>query len=564
MAFHPITAKAYAVSAALLWFGVTPGAGKGQGLDGLFDHPAGFFQAPFDLRLNAPFEGAVLVYTTNGARAQSANGIRYTKPIAITTTTIVRVSVFGQNTNLVGTVASTHLFVPDILRQGGEQFSKVWGRPSAQSPPAHYAMTMASEDGDGRRGVVADGLKSIPTLSIIADPSDLFAPEEGIYAHPLERGGAWERPVSVELIDAAGRLAFQCGAGLRIHGSMSRHPEESPKHSFRLSFRSRYGVARLRFPLFGAGGPQEFDDLILRAGSNDSWLASDGRQRRTATYIRDEWMRQSMLAMGYPSARGIFVHLYLNGLYWGLYNLCERLGPSLLGSGPSAEAFDSRKADQLETGDEVAWDRMMALANAGVADERSYEELRGCLDLQQFADYMILNLYAANSDWDRSANWCAIRPRKPGGQFRFLVWDAECTLGDPDADTVDFDDDESPARLFQKLSGNAAFRKLFAARVKQLLFGPGPLAPDAAAGRYRALANSVSKALPAEAARWGTYRRDVHPYRTGPFERCTVATHWQPEVDRLLTTYFPQRREILVRQLQERGLFPNLNGSEHN
>jgi hypothetical protein len=310
--------------------------------------------------------------------------------------------------------------------------------------------------------------------------------------------------------------------------------------------------------VFGPGGVQEFDTLILRAGNNNSWLDSNGEGRRRADYIRDEWMRQSMLAMGYPSARGIFVHLYLNGLYWGLYNLCERPSASLLASDQTdpAVGFDARKASKMESGDEVAWDNMMALANSGVSDERSYEEIGQHLDLTELVDYLILNFYAGNSDWDRSANWFAARPRTPGGRFRFLVWDAERTLEDIEADTLDFDDDQSPPRLFHKLSENSAFRRLFAARVQRLLFDDGPLAPGVSAERYQTLANAVAKPLTAEAARWGTYRRDVHQYKTGPYECYTVAGHWQPEADRILTRYFPGRRGILLNQFRERGLFP--------
>ena len=160
-----------------------------------------------------------------------------------------------------------------------------------------------------------------------------------------------------------------------------------------------------------------------------------------------------------------------------------------------------------------------------------------------------------NSDWDRSANWVAIRPRTPGGRFQFLVWDGECTLGNPAVDTLDFDDDESPTGLFHKLCENAAFRKLFATRVEQLLFKDGPLTPQKSAERYRVLADSVALAMTAEAARWGNYRRDVHPYKTGPYEGYTVEKHWRPEVNRILTRYFPQRRDVLLNQFRERGLF---------
>jgi hypothetical protein len=545
-----------------------PGANQRVALAGavVLDHPSGFYHSAFALNLSAPAEGTLIYYTTNGAGPEPASALLYTHPIAIITTTIVRAAAFSQRTNLTGTAASTYLFVPDILRQTGVQFPSAWGLNEGQPVPAHYGMATADAENAASGQAVADALRSVATLSVIADPGDLFSPETGIYAHPLERGTAWERPVSVEMIGVEGQPVFQRACGLRIHGSMSRHPEESPKHSFRLSFRPPGGPPRLHFPVFGPGGAQEFDALILRAGNNNSWLDGNGEGRRRADYIRDEWMRRSMLAMGYPSARGVFVHLYLNGLYWGLYNLCERPGASLLAGDQTnpAAGFDARKADKTESGDQVAWASMMALANSGVSDERTYEEIGRHLDLTELADYLILNFYASNSDWDRSANWFAVRPRTPRGRFRFFVWDAERTLEDLQANTLDFDDDESPPRLFHKLSENAAFRSLFAGRVQRLLFKNGPLAPDVSAERYRTLASSVAKPLLAEAARWGTYRRDVHQYKTGPYERYTVAAHWQPEVHRILTRYFPERRTILLDQFRERGLFPPADAQRRN
>jgi hypothetical protein len=252
------------------------------------------------------------------------------------------------------------------------------------------------------------------------------------------------------------------------------------------------------------------------------------------------------------------VHLYLNGLYWGVYNLCEQPGPALLAGDEAAAAdFDVRKTGKTEAGDEAAWNKLMALANAGVSDDRSYAEISRYLDLPEFADFMILNFYAGNTDWDRSANWYAIRPRTSDGRFQFLVWDAECTLGNLNTDTLAFDDDESPTHLFHRLSENTAFRKLFAIRAQQLLFADGMLAPEKSAERYRDLANSVASALTAEAARWGNYRRDIHPYKTGPYDCYTVEKHWQQEVNRILTGYFSQRRGVLLRQFRERGLFAN-------
>ena len=82
----------------------------------------------------------------------------------------------------------------------------------------------------------------------------------------------------------------------------------------------------------------------------------------------------------------------------------------------------------------------------------------------------------------------------------------------------------------------------------------GRFTPEPAAARYAALARSVEKAIVAESARWGDYRRDAHPYREGPYELYTRDDHWAPEVRRLLETYFPKRATEVLRQFREAGL----------
>ena len=52
---------------------------------------------------------------------------------------------------------------------------------------------------------------------------------------------------------------------------------------------------------------------------NNSYVLSTGEAAR-ATFTEDEWMRQTQRAMGQTSGYGIFVPLYINGLYWGLFN----------------------------------------------------------------------------------------------------------------------------------------------------------------------------------------------------------------------------------------------------
>jgi len=526
-----------------------------HGSELLFNHPGGFCDSAFSLALTTAADKATIYYTTNGDEPLPGKAKRYVGPIIIGTTTIVRAAVFDSATNLGDSMARTFLFVPDVINQTGSAFPQTWGSSAGKPVPAYYHLTTAMETNATTRPSVATALRSLPTFSIIGTPADFFSPETGIYSHPMERGRDWERGVSLEMFDADGKLTFQCACGLRIHGGTSRQPDVSPKHSFRILFKKRYGTARLDYPLFGPEGVQRFNTLILRAGNNDSWLARPGEGGRRADYLRDEWMRRSMQAMGHPSARGYFVHLYLNGLYWGIYDLCETPGSDLLPADneDAAAGYDVRKGDKIEAGDAVAWNQIITLANAGLNDDRRYQEISRFLDLPELVDYLILNFYAGNSDWDRSANWVAIRPHTPGGRFQFLVWDGECTLGNVAADTLGFDDDDSPPHLFHKLSENPAFRKLFARRAQQLLFRNGLLSPEAAADRYRALANSLAPSIAAEAARWGAYGKYLNGYRN-TVSAYTIEKDWKPEVERIQIRYFLRRGDVVAAQFRENGL----------
>ena len=517
-----------------------------------FDHASGFYESEFRLILSTTAQGATIYYTTNATPPHPSTGIRYRENIPIATTTIVRAAAFKGNTAASDVDTRTYVFTPAFQKQSRDHLPAYWGTNSGSPIPAHYAMSgKPASDQE-----ITAALHAVPTISIVTESENLFSANKGIYLHPMERGDDWERPAAIEMFGSGGKTGFRINCGLRIHGGMTRRPEESAKHSFRLSFKRRYGAPKLNFPLFGTERSTEFDELILRAGGSDSWLDSNGDRRRRATYVRDEWMRQSMTAMGYPSSRGQFVHLFLNGLYWGVYNLCERPADSLTSPSQSASNYDVRNAGKTESGDRIVWDKLMVLANSGLADSARYKAISRYLDLTQLADYLILNFYAGNSDWDRSANWYAIRPRTADGKFQFFVWDAEQTFGDVEANTLGLDDDESPLRLFQKLSENSAFRALFAARAKHLLFNDGPLAPIVATQRFRRLSNSIEAATMLEAARWGNYRASVHQYKSGPYDGLTARDHWRPEVDRILSDYIPKRREILLQQFRERGLFP--------
>jgi hypothetical protein len=148
---------------------------------------------------------------------------------------------------------------------------------------------------------------------------------------------------------------------------------------------------------------------------------------------------------------------------------------------------------------------------------------------------------------------------KPGTGFRFFNWDAEHMNEDQNANILNENNDKCPSRLFQQMRQNKQFRILFADRVQKFCFDNGALTPARAAERWMFRANQLNNAILAESARWGDYRRDVHPWQgTGPYLLYTRET-WFTQQNFLINTYFPQRTGIFISQLKAAGLFPSVN-----
>ena len=439
----------------------------------------------------------------------------------------------------------------DVLSQTGAGFPQTWGSNDGKAVPAYYELARSVLKNSAAREELLKGLRSLPSVSLALTGDDLFDPAKGIYANPKQSGSEWERQGDLQYFSTSGREEFRIGCGVRIQGGWNRRPEESPKHAFRLIFKKKYGAGKLRYPIFGGAEPKVFDELVLRAGCNNTWLHWSGEERARGDYIRDQWMRDTYRDMGHPSARGEFVHLYLNGLYWGIYNLTERPDATFAAAhfGGRPDDYEARNGEHILEGNTKEWNRLFSLANDGVGPQQ-YAEIGEILDLPAFADYMLLNFYGGNADWDRASNWYAAR-RRPAGKFHFFVWDGERTFEGIDANTISFDDDQSPPRLFQKLRQNADFKKLFRERAQLHLTGNGALTPQAAAHRYEVWSTKLQSAILAESARWGAYRHDVHQYRTGPYEIYTRDQFWTPEIHRLVTQYFPQRTAIVLKQCEE-------------
>ena len=163
----------------------------------------------------------------------------------------------------------------------------------------------------------------LPILDLVLSPDALFDEAVGIMEHPLERGSEWERVVTINWL-RGDEPTVSFPGGLRVHGGFSR---QLPKNALRIYLRDEYGLETAELDYFRVFGTNRFNELVISSLANDSFLVGDLAQ---ATYIRDALVRDTVLAAGEASSDGFFISLHLNGEYWGLYEVVERINEEWL------------------------------------------------------------------------------------------------------------------------------------------------------------------------------------------------------------------------------------------
>ncbi|MHC4207915.1 MAG: chitobiase/beta-hexosaminidase C-terminal domain-containing protein, partial [Planctomycetota bacterium] len=287
--------------------------------DTKFSVDRGFYDTPFDVAITCDTPGVTIHYTLDGSAPSESHGNEYFIPIRISSTTCLRAMAFRPGWVSTNVDTQTYIFLSQVIRQPNRPFGfpDRWG-----STTADYEMDPEVVNDPDYRSRIRDSLLSLPTMSIVTETDNVFG-AGGIYSNSGSAGVAWERPASVEYFFPDGTTGFQVNAGLRIYGGNPfRGMNLTRKKSFRLLFKRQYGPTKLNYRLFDAPDAAErFDTIVLRAGSNDGWNNWGGENTQ---YIIDEFMHRFQLETGQASPHGTFVHLYVNGLYWGLYHPTER------------------------------------------------------------------------------------------------------------------------------------------------------------------------------------------------------------------------------------------------
>jgi len=593
------------------WQDKTPSVQPGVQVDDLsFSSLRGFYDGTVNLTLSIS-TGSTTIYYTDDGTEPTESSTEYTAPIAITTNTPIRASAY--RSGYINAPIATHTYIMNapsyqkqvpaltIVGDSGESLYFPNGvmainegayRPGSfdtlEWGPYFYddMQTQLTNPNDGQPWFDALGNAVYPVQRYgVGHPQEGDKIIDGTaYHHPAEEATLrMEKPASFEMLYPDGTPGLQENAGVRVAGSefhrprYASHPDgsgdwltETPtsipeatlssylKFSLRMYFRSQYGAKNLSWPIFPEDNLYKYDKVVLRGGHNDG----------VNPFIKDELTRRLFIDTGNISPIGTVVNLYINGVYKGWYNPTERIDSKFLQSrqggsqdydrllhveDKSLQRYEGTPwSPELKEGDLVAYHALMAAVELDLSNQTNYDAVADMLDIAQFIDYILVQLYVGNDDWPNN-NWAAARERVAGEKFRFYVWDAESTFLTaninktglryfpfwmwPDGNAPDavvggsglFGEETPIAAIFRGLYQNAGFKTQFSDRAVVLLDNAtGPLGDTNVSARY-----AVLKAL-------------IEPSLKPPLVfNDSIGTNW-----------IPNRRAVLITALQAEGLYP--------
>ena len=580
----------------------------------VFSHAGGFYSNPFTLTVSSPLAAYNVAYTLDGSnpgtsptRVVSGNTATISiDPLStvnrpLTPVVIVRAALIGAGFRSSFPIGQSYIFTSEVAVQdfpGGN-----WPSTNINGQIIDLQMDSEVVNDPAYSNQIDYSLKAIPSISIITDIKYLFDADSGIYVNAFGHGDGWERECSAELLNPDGSPGFQVNAGLRIRGGWSRHPNY-PKHAFRLFFNDIYGSSKLDYPLFGDEGTSKFDKIDLRCDQNYSW-ANAGWEAAHNTGVREVFSRDTQRDMGQPYSRSNYYHLYINGMYWGLYQTQERTEANFAASylGGKDTDYDVVKVNtenwnyviEATDGNLDSWQNIYNLTLAGFETNEAYFKLEGrdasgniidgapvLVDIDNLIDYMLVIFYTGNFDSPTSSfggnnganNFFAIYNKKQKNEgFKFFAHDAEhalmpevCSPGTglyedrvnigklPDYDnnkmTVTSFSGFHPQWLHEMLSVNSEYRLRFADRATNYLKSGNVLSKEASLERFNSRAEALESAIIAESARWGDSK--------GQYPVKTKYDAWIPELTKARNDYFPVRSDILIEQLKTANLYLSL------
>lgn len=313
--------------------------------------------------------------------------------------------------------------------------------------------------------ICADSLSLFAHDTGILVPGDLFDPEDldnsGNYA---QSGREWERLVNVEYY-AEGNEGFNQTAGLRTHGGI--RARRAQQKGLKIYAREEYGKKNFKFKIFEEINLKKFKHLILRPFRNAC----------TPAGIHD-WLANQIavpLNMGTTASRPVI--LFLNGEYWGIYFIEEKVDERYLeshyGVNPDSVNIISSWGGLDNGSSDDFFDLYYSLRDADLSDPVQYAHFSSRIDVSNFIDYLIFELFSANWDWPNNNVRCW---QNPGSPWRWVFYDGDCCLDNPNYTVYEaatytgflWNTSAWSTLFFRKFLESEKFKNLFILRVQQL------------------------------------------------------------------------------------------------
>ncbi|MBL7775338.1 MAG: CotH kinase family protein, partial [Saprospiraceae bacterium] len=378
----------------------------------------------------------------------------------------------------------------------------------------------------------------------------LFHPQTGIMVDgpgadsaSVHKPGAnfWTRReffCNVEIFESDGQCVHNSGSGMRLFGGYSRI---YPQKSLVLVARDRYGKKFFRHRIFGADQPKKFKYLVLRNGGSDF----DG------AHFRDELMNR--LTDGWDIEKQAFrpAVLYLNGHYWGIYHIREKINARFL---EDHADVDRDSLDLLEHQRNVRhgsgrhYRRMLDFIEThDLANPQHYAWVQSQMDVSNFIDHQVAQIYCDNTDAGGNIRYW--RPKRAGGRWRWILFDTDWGFGlyDPLAwqhDAIQFFTEPDGPRwpnppwstlLLRRLLRNKDFRQQFINRLCDRL--NTDFAPQRVLAEIAWFERQLGPEMPRHLQRWRissvVWQRHLEQLREfaakrPDFLRDCLARHFQP------------------------------------
>lgn len=396
-------------------------------------HPSGFYSDPFDLILKSSDPNQKIYYSINGNEPTSSDHL-FNGTLRI----IKNICEYS--------LACDHPYsnIPTTPLSGPARlYEYIWKEP--QTLYTTNVIRYASFSGDTMKSQVytktffvdpeIEDRYQFPIIMLATDSLNLFDYETGIYipgkrfdeqgfghfpyGNYLNTGIEWERKAHLTFLENNGTIAFETDVGIRIRGGGST---ANPQKSFNLYFRNDYGLKEVDYPVFQENINTSFKRLVLRNSGNDF----------PNTHFRDAIQQHLIAPLGLDLQRFRPSVVFINGEYWGIHNIREKYDKFYFEYNFGVEADNLNIVDfngVMEDGSNVEY---LALLNyvetKDMTQDVHYEHVKERVDIDNFMDYLIAEIYFANYDWPCN-NYKVWKTNDPGSKWRFLIYDLDFSFG---------------------------------------------------------------------------------------------------------------------------------------